>query len=150
VTFQNSGGSGLGLRAVLWGTGLDLIDTSEVSVVTRTSGSAAPDIRTVPLVRTLSTDAGVPILYAEIPDFAMPMGFVNPAGPPGAIALPQRGMTIRRMFDLQAAASVALVLSGTGAKAGEGELNVGAVPLQNRDAGQTSWTLKVIVSETTA
>ena len=149
VTFQNSGGPGLGVGVVLWGPALELLDMREIGVLTRSGfGGAAADVLAIPLVRTISKDTNIPILYAELPDLAIPVGFAHPvAGMPGAMVLPQRGMPIRRMFDLQSAAWLAFALSGTGAKVGEAELNIGAVPLQNREEGQTSWTLKVIVSE---
>jgi len=149
VTFQNSGGPGLGMGVVLWGPALELLDMREIGVVTRSDlAGAAPDVLAIPLVRTVSKDASIPMLYAELPDLPIPVGFANPvAGVPGAMGLPQRGITMRRMFDLQAAAWLAFTLSGTGAKIGEAELNIGAVPLQNREEGQTSWTLNVIVSE---
>jgi hypothetical protein len=144
VTFQNSGRPWSGVGVVLW---------EPCARTARHAGNWRLDPK-----RSCGRSDGCPrnpsgadilkgrqhtILYAELPDLGIPIGFASPvAGMPGAMVMPRRGITSRRMFDLQAAAWRAFALSGTGAKIGEAQLNVGAAPLQNREEGQTSWTLK--------
>ena len=105
----------------------------------------------MPLVRSRAKDGGgTPLLYAELPEVAIPVGFVPPeGGAPDALELGRGGLTVRLMMELQQAAWIELALSGAAVRAGEAELNVGVVPLQNPQARDASWTLSVSVSQPT-
>jgi len=144
VTFLSTGGPGVGMRIVIWGTALELLEMREMRLVTGIGLSGAmPEVRSIPLTRAANSSLGVPVLHAELADFAIPTGVGG--GP--ATSMPGVGrLSSRRMQEMQAAALVGLHLNGTGAHEGQGELNVGVTPLENPQEGEDAWTLNVVVS----
>jgi hypothetical protein len=134
--FQSTGGPGTGLAIVIWGSALDLLDLEGVQLATRPGG----ELQEFELLHSVSTEASTPLRYVEVPELVIPRGFTGNAyaGVPG--------MSMRRVIAAQYAACVAVMLTGRGLQIGTGELNIGVTPAQNRDAGQTSWTARVVVT----
>ena len=134
--FQSTGGPGTGLGVVIWGSALDLLDLEGVQLATRPGG----ELQEFELLHSVSTEASTPLRYVEVPELVIPRGFT------GNAYAGVSGMSMRRAIAAQYAACVAVMLTGRGAQVGTGELNIGVTPAQNRDAGQTSWTARVVVT----
>jgi len=133
--FQSTGGPGTGLGVVIWGSGLELLDLEGVQLATRPGG----ELQEFELLHSVSTEASTPLRYVEVPGLVIPRGFT------GNAYAGVTGMSTRRAIAAQYSACVALMLNGRGAQAGTGELNIGVTPIENREAGQTSWTARVVV-----
>jgi hypothetical protein len=147
AAFVNTGGSGTGLRIVLWGPALELLEMNDISLVLHTDLSRMPTTRQVPLSPRTSIDGDLSLAVAELLDFAIPMGVAGGSDFGLLHQLATQGVGMQRALELQTAARLGLVLSGSGARVGQGELHIGVTPLENAEQGQTSWSLSVLVSD---
>ena len=153
--FQSTGDAGRGLRLVVWGPALEqpLVEPRSMILLpplghrpaVRGVGGAVfgptGERRELPLARGRAAD-GMPLWHAQVDDFEIPRG-LKAAPTPWLEA--SGGPSARRMLEAQVRATLGIAVAGTALVPGEGELYVGATPLEYEN-GQAAWGFRVVVT----
>ncbi|RKH68157.1 hypothetical protein D7X96_17850 [Corallococcus interemptor] len=135
---HNTGGALRGLSIVLFGQALeDGLVTPGVAALTL---GAPEDGREQEAPLSASRIGEQWVWEAHFSDTLLPEGHADPA------AAFRASTSAEQAVSLWAATRVQVSISASAARAGRGELHIGLVPMQNPEAGQTSWTMRLRVA----
>lgn len=141
ATAQSVGGPSRGLYVAVWGEAVvdGLVWPTTIHLVRRDERGRVAEDRVALL--SPSTADGTAYWHVTLEDFEIPRGF-----PEGSELLLGAGVPPRRLMAAQTAAWLSVVVAGEALQAGEGQVHLGFVPLEDPDNGGDTWTARVTVT----